>query len=336
MQKSWRLIDRRTCLGAGLACLALTTGPEIAAAQETDVRLGVLQFGTVQWVAEVILRNRLDSSNGFRLRTVKLANGEAGRIGLMAGSADVIVSDWTMVASQRAAGNKLCFATFSTSLGGIMVPAGSPLRTLADLKGRALGVAGGPLDKSWLIVRAAAQATAGIDLASASRIAYGAPPLLSGKMQQGELDAVLTYWNFAARLEAAGFRQMLSVADCARDLGLPGRLGLVGFVFHEDWATQNRQTIDGFLAAVAQAEQRLAERDAEWPEIRPLMDAPNDALFTSLRRRFLEGIAHPSAEEEQRAAEQVFAILRRTGGMQATGGLSDLPQGIFWPVAHAF
>lgn len=328
------VIGRRAWLAIVLAGLAQTMTRRADAAAHAVIRLGILQFGTVQWVADVILRDHLDATHDLTLQTLKLANTGAGRIALMAGATDVVVSDWIMVASQRAAGNKLSFAPFSSSVGGIMVGSNSPLHTLSDLKGHKLGVAGGPLDKSWLIVRSTAYAQ-GLDLASAAQITYGAPPLLNGKLQQGEFDAVLTYWNFAARLEAAGFREMLSVAECARDLGLPSHLWLGGFVFHEDWAQQHRQAIDGFLAAAAEAERRLAESDAEWQAVRPLMDAPSDALFTSLKRRFLEGIAHPSADEEQRTAERVFAILLKTGGTHATGGLSVLPEGIFWPDTNA-
>ena len=148
------------------------------------------------------------------LATVKLANTSAGRVALMAGAADVVVSDWLFVAAQRAAGTPLCFAPFSTATGGVVVRGGSPIRSFADLKGRRLGIAGGPVDKSWLILQAAAHAR-GIDLAATARVVYGAPPLLGAKLEQGELDAVLTYWNFVARLEAAGGREVIPVAACA-------------------------------------------------------------------------------------------------------------------------
>ncbi len=323
-------IARRAWLLTALAALAGGGAGALPA-----VRLGVLQYGTVQWVADVMRRHALDAAHGFRLEGVRLANNEAGRVALMAGAADVVVSDWTMVATQRAAGNRLSFAPFSSALGAIMVPAEAPLHTLADLRGRSLGVAGGPLDKSWLLVRAAAAATAGIDLAAAAHLAYGTPPLLGAKLRQGELDAVLTFWTFAARLEAAGYRQMVGVAECAAALGLPGPLGLVGFVFHEEWALRNRPVADGFLAAAEAAERRLADDDTEWQAIRPLMDAPEEALFNSLRRRFRDGIAHPTAEQEQQTAAKVLAILGQQGGRAATGGLAELPPGVFWPVAHA-
>jgi NitT/TauT family transport system substrate-binding protein len=304
------------------------------AAPPPEVRLGILQFGTIQWVADVIRRHALDSKHGFTLNTVTLANTDAGRISLMAGASDVVASDWPFVAVQRAAGTKLCFAPFSSSSGGVMTGAQSPIRTLADLRGRKLGVVGGPVDKSWLIVQAAGHATQGIDLAAAADVVYGAPPLLGAKLRQGELDAVLTYWNFAAELEAAGFRQAVSVAECTTALGISPQISLVGFVFHEDWATANRPMIDGFLAAVTDAERLLTESDAEWLTLRPLMNADNDALFIRLRNRFRQGTAHEDAAGQAKAAERMFAVLHEAGGSRATGGIDTLPPGIFWPAGH--
>jgi NitT/TauT family transport system substrate-binding protein len=301
----------------------------------TPVRLGVLQFGTVQWLADVIRRHALDTAHGVALDTVILANNDAGRVSLMAGSADIVVSDWPFVATQRAAGTRLCFAPFTSATGAVMTRADAPITSLADLRGKRLGVAGGPTDKSWILTQAAGRSTAGIDLATASQVVYGAPPLLNAKLQQGELDAVLTFWNFAARLEAAGYRQVISVGDCASALGLPPTLSLVGFVFHQEWAEHNRPVIDGFLAAAAGADDLLATSDAEWQAVRPLMDAPDDALFASLRRRFVAGIAHPSKAEQEQTATKMFQIVLNTGGTRATSGLSALPPGIFWPPSDA-
>jgi NitT/TauT family transport system substrate-binding protein len=328
-----RGVRRRTLLTGATAALA--AGVPGWAATTKGVRLGVLQFGTVQWVGDVIQRHALDNVNGFALSTVTLANNDAGRVALMASAADVVVTDWMFVAGQRAAGTKLCFAPFSGSTGGIMVAGSSPIRSLADLAHRKLGVAGGPVDKSWLIVRAAAKASAGIDLSDAAEVVYGAPPLLNAKLMQGELDAVLTFWNFAARLEAADYRQVISVDDCARGLGLPASMSLVGFVFHEEWANRNPSAINGFLAAAAAADDMLVTSDPEWQQIRPLMNAPEDALFQRLKQRFVEGVSHPSAEAQERAAAQLFSVLLRTGGTQAVNGLQQLPPGIFWPTPTA-
>ena len=297
------------------------------------VRLGILQFGTVQWVADVIRRHDLDTRHGFSLQGTKLANTGAGRISLMAGASDVILSDWPFVAAQRAVGSKLCFAGFSSASGGIVTARGSPIRSLADLAGRKLGVAGGPADKSWLVVRAAAKARDGVDLAASARCVYGAPPLLGAKLHQGELDAVLTYWNFVAMLQADGFRQAVSVAECVSALGIPPRISMVGFVFHQDWADANRTAIDGFLAAVGDADRLLASSAAEWDAVRPLMRADDDVLFARLRDGFVAGMKRADPAEQARGAASLLAVLRRTGGAAATGGVGALPPRVFWPDA---
>ena len=91
---------RRTCRAAALAAIAAPAGAGTAA----PLRLGVLQFGTVQWVADIIRRHGLDQAHGVALETVTLANNDAGRVALMAQAADIVVSDWFFVASQRSAG----------------------------------------------------------------------------------------------------------------------------------------------------------------------------------------------------------------------------------------
>jgi NitT/TauT family transport system substrate-binding protein len=321
-------LSRRALLAttAAMAARAAHAQPDLP-----PLRLGTLQFGTVQWVADIIRRHDLDIKHGFALRGSMLANTDAGRVSLMAGASDVILSDWPFVAVQRVSGTRLSFAPFSSATGGIMTAGDSPIQRLADLKGRKLGVAGGPADKSWLLVQAAAHAR-GIDLAAETRPVYGAPPLLGAKLQQGELDAVLTFWNFAARLEAAGFRQVVSVADCARALDISPRISMVGFVFREEWANSNRAAIDGFLDAVDDAQHLLATSDAEWEAVRPLMDADSDALFARLRARYLAGVARAGAAEQASGAARLLAVLHETGGAQATGGIEALPPGVFWPV----
>lgn len=317
----------------GFGAAAALAAPFSASAAPA-VRLGTVQFGTVQWLADVIRRHRLDARHGVALRTVTLADTGAARVAIMAGAADVVVSDWMFVAAQRAAGTRLCFAPLSNASGGIMVKQASPVRTLADLKGRKLGVAGGPTDKSWLLVRAAAKAETGADLQDTAEVVYAAPPLLNAKLLQGELDAALTFWNFAARLDVAGCREVVSVDDCAQALGLPKTLPLIGFVFKQDWADAHRADIDGLLSAVSDAEALLASSDAEWAAIRPLMDAKSDALFAEMRSRFRAGIAQAAPAQQKKAAEQMFAVLLRTGGPRATAGLHSLPAGIFWPTPY--
>ena len=180
-----------------------------------------------------------------RFGIIELASPEAGKIALRAGNADIIVSDWLWVSRERGLGAKLTFYPYSSALGAVMVPAASPIRTLADLKGRKLAVAGGPIDKNWLLLQAWLKQD-GIDLKSEATIVYGAPPLLTAKTLSGEMDATLNYWNFCAVLEAKGFRRVAGIEDLLPRLGASGRIAMIGYVFDETWAGAN-QDVDRAL-----------------------------------------------------------------------------------------
>jgi len=84
----------------------------------------------------VIRAHGLDQQANLSVLLVELASPEAGKIALRAGSADIIVSDWLWVSRERGLGAKLTFYPYSSALGAVMVPASSPIRTLADLKAR--------------------------------------------------------------------------------------------------------------------------------------------------------------------------------------------------------
>ena len=80
----------------------------------------------------------------------------------------------------------------------------------------------------------------GIDLKTQATRHYGAPALLAEKTLQGEFDATLNYWNFSAALEAKGMRRLASIADILPRLGAKGSVAMIGYVFDDAWAAQNR------------------------------------------------------------------------------------------------
>ena len=144
--------------------LALVGTTAAYAEDLNTIEVGVLKFGTVSWVLDTIEANGLDKAEGIELDVTPLASTQATTVGLQSGSMDVVATDWLWVSRERTSGADFTFAPFSTALGAIMVPPDSPIKTLADLKGKTLGVAGGPLDKSWLLIVAYALRTANLDL----------------------------------------------------------------------------------------------------------------------------------------------------------------------------
>ena len=314
---------------AGSVALVLALAFWGARAQELGtVKVGVLEFGTVNWELDVIKHHGLDKERGFELEVQGFASGQATNVALQGEAVDAIVDDYLWVSRQRTAGQMLTFVPFSSTVGALMVPADSGIESLADLKGRKVGVAGGPVDKSWLLLQALAAKRHGMDLAAEVEPVYGAPPLLNEKALDGELDAVLNYWHFAARLEGKGFEQLVGVEEAISELGVESVPPQLGYVFYQSFADENPELIAAFADA-SRAAKELLKSDAEWERIRPLTKAEDDATFEALKRRFRDGIIEHWGEAEQADAAELYGILAELGGEELVGGAVELAPGTF-------
>lgn len=304
------------------------SGRAEAAAGDT-IRLGVLPFGTASWEAAVIKERGLDTANGFTLETMKLAGTDAARIAFQGGQVDVIVGDLIWSARLRSEGRGVKFAPYSTTEGALMVPAASPIKSLSDLAGRRLGVAGGALDKNWILLRAQGREAGRLDLETAAQVAYGAPPLLMQKLEAGEIDAALLYWQQCARLEARGFRRLLGADDIMRAFGATGSLALIGYLFSGEAVARKADAVQGLVRASAAAKDVLATDSKAWERVRPLMAAEDEPTFEALKRNFLAGIPRRSIADERADGERIYAALARLGGERLVGAGTSLPPGVY-------
>lgn len=323
-------------MGGAAACgVSLLGGLVMAmAAQAADpgtIKIGVLKFGTVSWELDVIKHHGLDAKEGFTLEVTEFASNDAADVALMGEAVDGIVEDWLWVSRQRAEGVPLTFIPYSSSVGALMVPADGSIETLAALDGKRLGIAGGPLDKSWLLIQALAREQEGVDLAQVSELVYGAPPLLTEKFKSGELDAVINYWHFAARLEAEGHRRLIDVTQAQEALGVPADTPQLGYVFREEWADAQAELVQAFARASRAAKAIMDQSDEEWERLRPLTRAEDDATLDALKRRYREGIVRHWGERERQAAGKLYGVLAELGGEELVGSSPVLADGTFWP-----
>ncbi|WP_097802640.1 ABC transporter substrate-binding protein [Pelagimonas varians] len=310
---------------SAVALVALTG----AAWAETPVlRAAVLQYGTVNWELDVIKHNEFDTRNGFSLEVQGVAGGSAAKVAFQGGEADVIVSDWLWVARQRAAGKDFVFIPYSRAVGALMVPADSDAQSLADLKGAKIGIAGGPLDKSWLILQAYAEQEYGFDLQAETEQVFGAPPLIFKTAIKGDLDGAINFWHFLAKMEAGGMKPLVSVDQAAEALGLDTQTPLLGYVLRGEMLRDNPELVQAMATASRNAKDLLASDEAEWDRLRPRMNASTDAQFDALKAGFRAGIPAAGPVDEK-AAAKMLDLMARLGGEDLVGKAQELPEGVF-------
>jgi len=312
-------------LAAFLSTLALAAPPAFAA---DALRLALQATGTTVWEAAAISSLHLDKEAGLDLKITELASTEAGKIALQGGSADIIVSDWLWVARERADGAKLSFYPASTGIGAVMSK-DSGINSVKDLVGKKLGVAGGALDKSWLLLKAFALKQ-GVDLEKTATIVYGAPPLLAEKAAQGEIDAVLEFWNFALDLEARGFHRAIEMTDVEKALGAQREAIVTGYVFDESFAKTHEDALERFFAMMKRAKALIASNDEAWRAASTRIGAKDKATLDLYRKRYIEGIPKGTLEEQETDAAELFAVLAEIGGERLVGPAKSLDASVFY------
>src|SRR6266545_8367832 len=315
-------------LGFAFAVM-ITLAAQTSATAADRIRLAVQRTGTLAWELDVIKAHGLDRKHDLAIEVIELASTEAGKIAFKGGSADLMLSDWLWVARERSLGDNVVFHPSSSTLGAVMVPGQSPVRELADLKGKKLAVAGGPLDKSWLLLQALARRS-GLDLRRQATIVYGAPPLLSEKALQGETDATLTFWNFCADLESKGHKRAVEMAAVMHGLGAKGPVAIVGYTFDSAFAARNRSAVDRFLDAARQAKEILATSETEWQRLAPRIRINDPNALAIYRQRYAEGIVRRPLAEEEADARGLYRVLADIGGAELVGPARELAPGTFY------
>ena len=303
--------------------------PLIQTAKSEDIRLAILKYGTVNWEINVIKHHNLDKKYGVDLNITYLTNKIAASIALMSGDVDIIVTDWVWVSRQREEGEDFTLVPYSTAAGALRVPIARDINYVEELKNHKIGIAGGSIDKSWILMRAYSMKVLNFDISKNIDAAYAAPPLINAMVTRKELDGALNYWNYTARLKALGLKKIISISEILPQLGIGEALPLIGYVFSEKWAKENPIRLKGFLDASNEARQILKNSDEEWERIKKITGSKNLETLVALRDGFRAGIPDTNTDYTLSIAK-AFKILADIGGQELVGESKELSNGVIW------
>ena len=296
-----------------------------------EIKVGVLKFGTANLELKTTLDNGIDAKHDFKLNVVGLADKKATAAAFLGGEVDVILTDYLWISMQRSAGADFTFVPHSKSVGGIIVNPASNIASLKDLAGKKIGIAGGPVDKSWVILQAYANSVHSLNVRDDVELVFGAPPLINEKLMSGELDAVLNFWHYNARLKSAGMIELHSVADMLDEMGLTSNSPLLGWAFSEKWASENENLIKSFLDSSYETKSMLLNDMNAWENLKAKMKADKDNnLFVNLSTDYRAGIISEYTSADEEAAKKAFAVMAEIGGAKLVGSSSTLAPGTFW------
>ena len=300
------------------------------AGEKTLIRLGVLAFGTVNWELTVMQQTGMMETENYRLQVIKMANPQAGKIALQSGAVDMIVADWIWVSRMRSLGKDYTFYPYSNTTGALVVAENSSIKQLQDLKNKKLAIAGGELDKNSLLLQALMQKQGQTEVFASIEKVYGAPPLLGQQMQHKRVDALLTYWHYAARMEAEGYKVLITGTDILRGLGIQLSVPSIGYVFDRLWANSNKAAVQAFLQQTRLTKDALCADEAVWQSIKSLTRAKTEQVSQLLRQRYCAGRVKSWGDKEQQAAREIYQYLKDLSAQRLTGDAETIQVGTFW------
>jgi len=279
----------------------------------------------VRYVHELV-----DKKNGFNLEIVKLASKNAVSTALLAKSVDVIVTDFIWVNRQRSKGFDFSYYPYSKAVGAMYVRPELNINDLEKLAGKKLGVSGGSVDKTWLLMRAYSKYKIGKDLKELVEPTYAAPPILNKKLLDGSLDATINFWHFTAKLKAKGMKKIIGLDDILPEFGITNDISFIGWTFSESFASKNKKLINGFLKASYEAKQLLNSKDEEWNKLRALMRAKEDSIFSSLKAGYKNGIVKSFDKKNIEDSKKLYELLVKEGGEKLVGKAFKLDEKTFY------
>lgn len=261
-----KLIGGGLCMAASLAVSGTALAQARVAGDGGTVRIMISPAGTMGIAPAVIKKYGLDKKHGINLEVISYSDQKSATAAIQGKSAEMVVFDWLATARLRASGTPVVgIAPFLTYVNSVIVPRDSKLNTLADLKGKRVGVAH-KTGFDWVIMQAAAEKLNKMDLGRDVEVREGAVPLLRGLIEKGDLDATQMWNSLAPEMLASGkYRTMVSIRELTQQMGLP-TVPFLMFSMREDYAKQNPGNARAFVAAYRDAADILMKDEEVWVE----------------------------------------------------------------------
>ncbi len=304
-----------------LAVLALVAAPSALAQETHTVRVGMQAVGTFSWVVHAMQYFGVDEEFGLDLQPITYATKQATELALRGDEVDIVVDDFVGAVQMRERGVAVqTVYPYGKAVGGLVVPADSEIQGLADLQGATIAAASLD-DKSLLILRALTVSQYGFDPQEDGEVLAAAPWLMTGLMDDGEIDAGIPYWHFVSRMTYDGqYRDVMMVTQMLDQLGLRSDLPILVLVAREG---MEPAAVTRFIEAMVETTERMKadSMDGIWQSIldEELYSLPDPAAFPEVRARWEAGLPDGWTEEQIEGLSTLVERLVEIAGSELVG-----------------
>lgn len=240
---------------------------------------------------------------------------------------DVGFGGWTAIAQFRSKGFPVTMV-FPVGRGvtvDVIVPAASPIKSIAELKGKKVGTFAGAAGTATVLFRVIASKFHGFDPGKTGDLQFAGPGLLPALLDKGEIDAAVMFDPIAAKLIGSGkYRSIGNLAD-AYKAGTGDDFLWIGYSTNDDFIKSNPEALTNFTRAWLEAIEYVKSNPAVF-EAYGKKYGLEPAAIALLRDRVI-------ADYTTTWNDSIIASLRRFGEManevMGAGYLDTVPAAAF-------
>jgi ABC-type nitrate/sulfonate/bicarbonate transport system substrate-binding protein len=222
---------------------------------QVKVRIGDLAQSLNEIGSRVMIDQEIDRKHGFAAEYRAYPTLDGLFTAIRGKDVDVGFAGWTAIAQFRSKGFPVTMI-FPVGRGmtvDVIVPKASPIRSIADLKGKKVGSFAGAAGTATVLFRVITSKFHGFDPANTGDLQFAGPGLLPALLDKGEIDAAVMFDPLAAKLEGSGkYRSIGNLADAYKS-GTGDDFLWIGYATNDDFMRAEPETLINFTRAWLEA-----------------------------------------------------------------------------------
>jgi NitT/TauT family transport system substrate-binding protein len=327
-------MNKKFFLALTLVLSGLLIDPDAKAADTAPIpiRFAVILSAGQGEVPYAVQQYKLDQKYGLDLQIVDYAAPGQQYTMLRGGAADVTAGNFVDLLRQRKASiNIQAFHSFKRYSNVVTTKPDSPIKTLADLRGKKLGEFGTTF-LDWLILRAAALKADKIDLEKDTSPVPGAPPLLNQLLAKDSIDAALQFAPLTlAPVLQHQQRIVTDIPTVMKAAGFDADSFYLQWDVTEDWVKAHPGMIDKVYAMIDEAYQKLQADDAIWTMLAQKINITDPALVAAYRDNARATNNPPYRKKHLQTTQTVVDAIIAIAGDQSLGITKVDPAAFLFP-----
>ena len=295
-------------------------------AEIRKIKLGILSSGAQDFVHDVMERQKLLQKYDLPYERVQSLNPPALHIMIAEKSVDIGYGGLTAMARARAEGKGalVIFGIFSP-VNAVIVPKNSPVKSLADLRGKRVGNFGGPGAATTSMFMAIAKRWHGLDLLRDLELITAPGPALAGLLDRGDLAAALVGTVESLRFPLTGKYRVIMDLSGEWEKRAGRAPAHVTITTNEEFAKVHPDILKRYLRAYLDATKYIREHSEVWEEYAKRIQLTEAGGVAALRDNMGPRIVDKWDKDQMKVQQDFLEVARDILGPKV---LREVPKGL--------